>query len=283
MKRISTWVCLLLVFGALPALRADDQSQFFFHDGDRIVFLGDSITEQYQYSTDIELYLTTRFPKWRLTFLNAGISGDTAAGAASRFTRHVLAEKPTAVTIDFGMNDGGYGLFIPYKQANFVKNTERMLQEAAKAEVRVALVSPNAVDRRIPPKANQGPDHFKIYLETQQQFYAPLRDLAARYGVPFVDQYAITRAGLEKMEADHADTVKPFPDGVHTSAAGGLFMAHTILVGLHDQAARGRMSSTAVSTASIKLPKGSGSGEDQALDQNCTISNLKTTNDGITF
>ena len=41
-----------------------------------VVALGDSITEQYQYSTDIELYLTTRFPSGNFTFINAGIGGD---------------------------------------------------------------------------------------------------------------------------------------------------------------------------------------------------------------
>ena len=59
----------------------------------------------------MELYLTTPLPEWNLTFINAGIGGDTATGGASRFASHVLAEKPTAVTIDFGMNDGGYGAF----------------------------------------------------------------------------------------------------------------------------------------------------------------------------
>ena len=76
---------------SVPAFAAD--KPFFFQKGDRIVFLGDSITEQYQYSTDIELYLTTRFPKWNMLFLNAGIGGDTAQGGNGRFAAHVLAEK----------------------------------------------------------------------------------------------------------------------------------------------------------------------------------------------
>ena len=65
MKRLPLFACLLLF--AAPAVAED---KFFFQKGDRIVFLGDSITEQYQYSNDIELYLTTRFPEWKLFFLN---------------------------------------------------------------------------------------------------------------------------------------------------------------------------------------------------------------------
>src|SRR5262249_18768617 len=89
-----------LVLLALAGRAKAEEKPFLFKSGDRIVFLGDSITEQYQYSTIIELYLTTRFPKWDLAFINAGIGGDTATGGASRFAAHVLAEKPTAVTID---------------------------------------------------------------------------------------------------------------------------------------------------------------------------------------
>jgi lysophospholipase L1-like esterase len=217
------------VVSATGLAHAEPAADFFFKKGDRIVFLGDSITEQYQYSSTVELYLTTRFPHWDLTFLNAGIGGDTAAGGNGRFASHVLAEKPTAVTIDFGMNDGGYGQFDPGRQGQFLKSTEAMLEAARKAGVRVALISPNAVDRRNRPT-------FNLYLETQKRFYAPLQELAGRHEVPFVDQYARTRAVLAKLEEDKAANVSPFPDAVHTSPAGGLLMAYVILTGLHGPA-----------------------------------------------
>ena len=224
MKRLLMWtVCCLLL--AASTVRADDPKEFFFKAGDRVLFLGDSITEQYQYSSDIELYLTTRFPKWNIFFLNAGISGDTANGGAGRFASHVLAEKPTAITINFGMNDAGYGNFDENRQKQFLQNTEKMLADSKAADVRVALVSPNAVDRRVA-------ERFKLYLETQKTFYAPLSGLAAKHGMNFVDQYAITRSELERMEREEAKTVIPFGDGFHTSPNGGMMMAHAILTGL---------------------------------------------------
>jgi lysophospholipase L1-like esterase len=225
-KHFPLRLALFAAFVAAAPLAAAESNDFFFKKGDRIVFLGDSITEQYQYSTDIELYLTTRFPEWNLTFINAGIGGDTATGGANRFATHVLAEKPTAVTIDFGMNDGGYGAFDKKKADQFLEKTEAMLKAAKEAGVRVALISPNAVEVRTAPG-------LKTYLETQKEFYAPLKELAEKYKVPFVDQYAVTRAVMDKMAADDAK-VKAFPGGgVHTGPAGGLLMAHTILVGLH--------------------------------------------------
>src|SRR5579859_5515855 len=68
-------LALAAALAALPAVRADD---FFIHDGDRVVFLGDSITEQRLYTTYIEAYALTRHPKWNLWFRNTGWGGDTS-------------------------------------------------------------------------------------------------------------------------------------------------------------------------------------------------------------
>jgi lysophospholipase L1-like esterase len=260
--------CLLLVVACVggSAARAAEPGAFFFQPNDRVLFLGDSITEQYQYSTDIELYLTTRFPKWDLVFLNAGIGGDTAAGGAGRFLTHVLAEKPTALTIDFGMNDGGYGGFNPGSAKNFADKTTAMVEMAKKAGVRVALISPNAVQIRGGNNAR-----LKTYLDTQKQFYAPLKEIAEKFETAYVDQYAVTRAALEKMEHDdpEAKKVNPFPDGVHTSGQGGLLMAHAILVGLHAPAL--------VSEAVIDAKVGKGTG------RKCTLDKVSATETGVSF
>jgi hypothetical protein len=176
------------------------------------------------------------------------------------------------------MNDGGYGVFNPSRQANYLKSTGKMLEEAQKAGIRVALISPNAVDRRRPERS---PDRYKVYLETQKKFYAPLKELAAKYSVPFVDQYAVTRAGLEKIEADHADKVDPFRDGVHTTPAGGWFMANTILVGLLKL--RQGMADSAVSPAVVYMPGMPVSTNDQSLDPVRRVSNIKATKEGVTF
>lgn len=248
-----------------PAAAADAK-EFFFKPNDRIVFLGDSITAQYQYSTYIELYLTTRMPKGNFTFLNAGIGGDTANGGANRFQNHVLAEKPTAITINFGMNDGGYGKFNPQTNKVFVEKTAAMLEMANKAGARVALLSPNAVDRR--NKSNG-----KEYVETQKQFYAPLKELAEKHKTSFVDQYAVTRAATDKMELDDPTAKKavPYYDGFHTSPPGGLLMAHAILTGLKAPAL--------VSDVQLTIESDKGT----AVTKNCTANDGKLKDGIVTF
>ncbi len=272
MVRLFPLAALLAVAAALaPApTRAAAQAPpdgFFFKANDRVLFLGDSITEQYQYSNYLELYLTTRFPKGNMTFLNAGIGGDTANGGAGRFKTHVLDEKPTAITINFGMNDGGYGKFNPGANKTFVEKTEAMLKAAKDAGVRVALLSPNAVDKR---NKSNGAE----YVVTQKQFYAPLAELAAKYGDPFVDQYAITKAATDRMEVDDPKAKKavPYPDGFHTAPPGGLLMAHAILTGLKAPAA--------VSDAHVAPVRPNGQA---SAAVGCKITDLKHTPTGVSF
>src|SRR5437764_10706841 len=99
---------LFLLACTAPAV---GQDKFFFKDGDVVVVMGDSITEQRLYSNYLEMWTITRFPNWTLTFRNVGIGGDRSTGGNNRFKRDVLAHNPTALTVDFGMNDGGYKPF----------------------------------------------------------------------------------------------------------------------------------------------------------------------------
>src|ERR1051325_242098 len=108
LRPLAALAALVLAAALAPAAGPD---QFFFKDGDVVVMIGDSITEQYLYSSYVEMWTTTRFPAWKLTFRNTGIGGDTSGGGNGRFKRDVMRYNPTAMTVDFGMNDGGYQAF----------------------------------------------------------------------------------------------------------------------------------------------------------------------------
>src|SRR5690349_2455999 len=65
--RLAVFALLL----ALPGLSRAD-SPFYLKDGDRVVFYGDSITDQRLYTTFVETYAVTRFPKLNLSFVHSG-------------------------------------------------------------------------------------------------------------------------------------------------------------------------------------------------------------------
>src|SRR5258708_22161999 len=91
---------------------AADPSPFYLHQGDRVVFYGDSITDQRLYPLYTELYVATRYPSLNVSFVHSGWGGDRVTGGGGgpvdvRLKRDVVAYHPAVVTIMLGMNDGG--------------------------------------------------------------------------------------------------------------------------------------------------------------------------------
>lgn len=136
------WTLHVFVNSDSDAIAAD----FFFHDGDRIVMMGDSITEQHLYSNYVEMWVTTRFPKWNLTFRNVGIGGDRSTGGNARFKRDTMSFQPTAMTVDFGMNDGSYKPFDEPGFTAYVGGLQGIADQAKAAGVRVAWCTPQPLD-----------------------------------------------------------------------------------------------------------------------------------------
>ncbi|TWR24837.1 SGNH/GDSL hydrolase family protein [Mucilaginibacter pallidiroseus] len=93
-----------LCFGS----QAESQNVSPFKHGDRVAFVGNSITDGGHYHSYVWLYYMTHFPNMRLTMYNIGIGGDAAKQLARRFDDDVLARKPTVITLTWGMNDTGY-------------------------------------------------------------------------------------------------------------------------------------------------------------------------------
>src|ERR1700760_1403941 len=111
-----------IAFGLAAAINLGAaSSEFGLKDGDRVVFYGDSITDQRLYTTFTETYAVTRFPKANVTFVHSGWGGDRVTGGGGgpidvRLDRDVVAYKPTVVTIMLGMNDARYE---PFRDATF--------------------------------------------------------------------------------------------------------------------------------------------------------------------
>jgi hypothetical protein len=78
MKYTTTAISLLLT--ALPCTAAD----FFLKNGDKVVMMGDSITEQHLYSTYVEAWVLTRFPAWDLKLKKNSYFHDQIFGGVLR-------------------------------------------------------------------------------------------------------------------------------------------------------------------------------------------------------
>jgi len=236
-----------LVFGV-----ARVSAEFQIHDNERVVFLGDSITEQRLYTTYIEAYTLTRHPGWKLSFRNVGWGGDTAwlrqrahpdEGQLFRaegedlsarvkdsvgrgLGRDVLPLKPTFVTVKFGMNDHSYQKFRPDIFRAYVRSQEEIASVLGKNGARVAFLTPQPIEERRPD-----PDKDERN-QSLRQFSDGLRTVASGSHSVFVDQFD---PFMNLMLAARAKDPKAFiggGDAIHPGPSGQLLMAWAVLKGL---------------------------------------------------
>jgi hypothetical protein len=176
------WAVAIAVFSSVAPLSHGDE--FFFKDGDRVVMIGDSITEQHLYSNYVEMWTVSRFPHWKITFRNVGIGGDRSVGGNSRFERDVLLHKPTAMTVDFGMNDGSYREFSEQTFKPYMDGLQGMAEQAKKANIRTAWVTPQPLDND-----EQGTTALTGYNQTLEKFSDGVKSIANKNNGTFVDQF----------------------------------------------------------------------------------------------
>lgn len=106
----NVFVLLLFMAGFFQCCPAQQIQPF--HQGDRIAFLGNSITDGGHYHSYIWLYYMTRFPAQRIDIFNAGIGGDVIKMMYDRLDDDVLSHRPNVIVLTFGMNDTDYGIYL---------------------------------------------------------------------------------------------------------------------------------------------------------------------------
>ena len=226
--KLPSFVASIIIVAAAIAFAATSSADdFFFRDGDRVVIIGDSITEQHLYSNYVEMWTVSRFPKWNITFRNVGIGGDRSTGGNSRFKRDVLIHQPTAMTVDFGMNDGSYRAFDEPGYRTYMGGLQGMADQAKAANIRVAWLTPSPVE-----KAEEGPA-IEGYNQTLERYSAGVEQIATASGGRFVDQFHPFVAAIDKARTANPKNRIGGGDAVHPGPPGQAIMAWAILKGLN--------------------------------------------------
>ncbi|MFQ5416687.1 MAG: GDSL-type esterase/lipase family protein [Myxococcota bacterium] len=98
-----------VVAAGLLLPHVDARADFALHDGDTVVFLGDSNTDHGEFARIVETYSLLRFPERKIRFKNRGVGGDTAEGALARLESDVFREGANVVIVIFGANEIAWG------------------------------------------------------------------------------------------------------------------------------------------------------------------------------
>src|SRR5580692_6064690 len=188
---------LLLSAGAFA------QTDFYLKDGDRVVFYGDSITDQRLYTTFTESYVLTRFPQMKIDFTHSGWGGDRVTGGGGgpidvRLQRDVFTYRPTVMTIMLGMNDGSYRAFNPEIFERYSSGFEYILQtvKGALPGIRITAIEPSPYDDVTRPPTFAG--GYNAVLMRYGRF---LRELGAKENLTLADLNTSVVAALERAKA----------------------------------------------------------------------------------
>lgn len=214
------------------ALAAPDDAAVALRDGDRVVFYGDSITDQRLYTIITETAVVTRYPTLKIGFVHSGWGGDKVSGGGGgpidlRLDRDVLAYKPTVMTIMLGMNDGLYRPESPETDKLFFDGYRHIVDKvkAGAPGIRITAIEPSPYDDTTrDPLFPGGYNEVLISFSKWIENYAHQADL----NVANLNTAVIAMLHRATTLAPE-DAQKIIPDRVHPSFSGHLIMAEQLL------------------------------------------------------
>lgn len=196
--------------------------------GDKIAIIGDSITEQKQYSKFMEAYLVACVPELELKTLQYGWSGETAPGFTNRMVYDILAWNPTLATTCYGMNDGAYRPYEDWIGKRYTDGMTKIVDFMKENNVRMIVGSPGVVDT---DTWNQGkPDADKFYNDNLSKLSGIAKGLADKNNFPYADVNGEMHKTMDASKAKYGPKYHlGGSDGVHPWANGHLVMAYAYL------------------------------------------------------
>ena len=216
----------------------------------RVLVLGDSITQDGRYVSYLEYYLQRFAPDTHSDLISIGLSSETLSGLTEpdhpaprpclfdRLDRALELVKPQVVLACYGMNDGIYHPASPERLAAFTHGLSRLIEKVHAIGAQLLLITPPVFDAR--------PISARTVSDTAPEFgykhpYNNYDDVLAEFAaaeiaqqapkIRIIDLHQAMRAALTAARVlDPAFTFSP--DGVHPNEAGHLLIARTLATGL---------------------------------------------------
>jgi len=187
--------------------------------------LGDSVTQgcmQINVLDPVNVYhqvlkclLERRYPQTTFSVINAGVSGDSAAGGLKRLDRDVLRHDPDLVLLGFALNDACGGL---EQLDNYLYNMREIVVRIRKStSADIIVLTPNFMasgdNEKIAPEHRQ---YTETIINCQNngvlhQYVERLRQLAIDLQILVADVYA----EWEKMAVDEKNTTNFLINGLN--------------------------------------------------------------------
>ena len=268
---------VLIAAACMTCTAAFAQTVKPFKEGERAVFLGNSITDGGHYHSYIWLYYMTRFPDMPIRVFNGGIGGDTAYDMNKRLDGDIFAMKPSVLMVTFGMNDSGYFEYNGDKPKEFgeqkyqesIKNYQQMEKRFKDLpDTRIVMVGTSPYDETVQLKENTP---FKTKNETIKRLVEYQKESAAKNNWEFTDLNApMTAINQQYQQKDPTFTLCG-SDRIHPDNDGHMVMTYLFLK------AQGFVGKE-VADMEINANK-----KQAVKSENCTVSNIKKNGKDLSF
>lgn len=197
---------------------------FSWQDGERVMFLGDSITEDPQgYTRLVPALVTARYPERVIEYYQRGVGGNRIGDLSERLERDVLnvMPQPSWISISIGLNDVYHnGTGTPL--GRFRELYSEILQRLKMTNATLMCLTTTVLGEELQNEQNQ---KLAGYNDA-------IRAVAFEQGAQVVDmnavfQQAITRAQMRNPNFRYTT------DGMHMNVYGSNLMAETLLNALN--------------------------------------------------
>ena len=210
---------LILFISLLLQVGTNAQADVIIQKGDKIAFLGDSITQAGAKTGGYCYLIIEALNKKGLevTPKYAGISGHKSNQMLARLEKDVLLHQPQWMTLSCGVNDVWHGQR-GVELEDYKKNISSIVDKAQAAGINVIILTSTMIKEDQSNELNQklkGYNDFLVQLSKERKCL-------------LADLNGIMQETVKGMEKDHkGNTVTS--DGVHMNSAGNIMMARGIL------------------------------------------------------
>lgn len=215
-KLISSAAIAFLLLGTSQLLTAAEVIRP--KDGEKIAFLGDSITANgWSEGGYVRLVIDGLAKEGiKITAIPAGVSGHKSNDMLARLEKDVLSKDPDWMTLSCGVNDVWHGAN-GVNLEDYKKNITAIVDQATAKDVKVVILTSTPIGE----ESNGNNDKLAPYNDF-------LRALAKERGLPLADLSASFSAFLAPLKPEKTSRYLT-ADGVHMNPEGNVIMAKGVL------------------------------------------------------
>jgi lysophospholipase L1-like esterase len=221
-------IALIASLVSFPTTARADEAPPALKKGERIVFLGDSITaggvSAKGYVTLIKNALNEQHKDLGIEVIGAGVSGNKVPNLQSRLEKDVLSKKPTLVVIYIGINDVWHGEKDPARGTmpdKFEAGLKEIIGTIQAAGARVILCTPSVIGEK-KSGGNSLDKKLDEYSEISRKVATETKSQLCDLRKAFTDY-------LKEHNADDKEKGILTGDRVHLNEAGNKFVAEQML------------------------------------------------------